>query len=79
MSHANFSTLQAAKKSLGERIRRLRIKKGWTQHAFAQMCGIDPSYISRIERGKSNLSCSILATIARKLGTSVFSLLKGIA
>jgi len=79
MKHAGTSGLQSAQRALGERIRELRQKKGWSQTAFAAMCRIDPRYLSRIEHGKMNLRCSVLQIIANTLDVSIFSLLKPIA
>lgn len=78
MKHSGSSGLQSAKRALGRRIRELRQQKGWSQSAFASMCGIDPSYVSRVERGEMNLPCSVLRIIASTLDMSVFSLLEPI-
>ena len=78
MKHAGSGNLQSAKRALGRRIRELRQEKGWSQTAFASMCRIDPSYVSRIERGEMNPRCSVLQAIANKLEVSVFSLLEPI-
>lgn len=78
MKHSGSSGLQSAKRALGRRIRELRQQKGWSQSAFASMCGIDPSYVSRVERGEMNLPCSALRIIASTLDMSVFSLLEPI-
>ena len=78
MKHSGSSSLQSAQRALGKRIRELRKEKGWSQTAFASMCGIDPSYVSRIENGEMNLRCSVLQTIANTLEISVFSLLEPI-
>jgi transcriptional regulator with XRE-family HTH domain len=79
MKQLKVSGLQSAKRALGKRIRELRQKKGWSQSAFASLCSIDPSYVSRIERGNTNLRYSILYIIARKLEVSLFSLLESIS
>jgi transcriptional regulator with XRE-family HTH domain len=73
------SSLQMTQRALGKRIRDLREAKGWSQTAFASMCGIERSYVSRIEQGKMNLHCCVLQIIAEQLEISVFSLLENIA
>lgn len=78
MKHSASSGLQSAKRALGKRIKELRQEKGWSQSAFASMCGINPSYVSRIEHGEMNLRCSVLQIIANQLEVSVFSLLEPI-
>ena len=48
-------------KKSGERIRQLRIKKGFTQGSIAGMLNIDRSFYSRIEAGKNG--CAIVLQI----------------
>ena len=52
---------------LGQRIRELRIKKGYSQEHFANLCDIELSQINRIELGKINTSVSHLFLIAKIL------------
>jgi transcriptional regulator with XRE-family HTH domain len=55
-------------KRLGVRVRELRKAKGWSQEEFADICRIDRSYMSGIERGVRNISVLNLARLARALG-----------
>ena len=41
---------------LGDRIRTLRKKRGWTQAEMAEKVGIDRSFLADVERGKRNVS-----------------------
>lgn len=43
-------------KRLGERIRTLRKRRGWTQAVMAEKIGIDRSFLADVERGKRNIS-----------------------
>jgi transcriptional regulator with XRE-family HTH domain len=63
---------------LGNRVRELRLAAGLTQEALADLCGLDRTYISGIERGKRNVAIKNLATIAIALKTSLAELLSGI-
>jgi transcriptional regulator with XRE-family HTH domain len=63
---------------LGKRIRELRLKKGWSQEAFAQLCRLDRTYISGIERGIRNVSLRNIEVIAKTLGISISELFKTI-
>jgi XRE family transcriptional regulator, regulator of sulfur utilization len=56
---------------LGQRIRFLRKRKGWTQVVMAEKIGIDRSFLADVERGKRNLSVLNLSLIARGLGVSL--------
>lgn len=58
-------------KIIGERIRELRIKKGYTQAYLAELSGIEPSNISHIERAATKLSLPTLVSIANALGATL--------
>ena len=52
-------------------VKQERIKKGITQEELADRCGLDRSYISRIERGFKNPTLSVVwdvATIGLEIG-----------
>jgi len=59
---------------LGDRIRKLRKKHGWTQVEFAERVGIDRSFLADVERGKRNVSILNLDLIAKGLRTSLSQL-----
>jgi DNA-binding XRE family transcriptional regulator len=54
-------------KEVGKKIHNLRLKEGMTQKEFAVKIGISQQMISRIERGRENLTLSSLKAIARSL------------
>lgn len=55
------------KKLLGKRFREIRKKLGYTQEKFAEIAGIEPQSISKIESGKNFPLLSNLEKIANKL------------
>jgi transcriptional regulator with XRE-family HTH domain len=59
---------------LGERIRSLRLEKGWSQEELADAARLDRSYMSGIERGVRNVSVLNLARIAKALGRPIAAL-----
>jgi transcriptional regulator with XRE-family HTH domain len=63
---------------LGKRIRKLRDQRGWSQEEFADICGVNRSYMGRIERGELNLTMESLQRVSNGLDKSVSALLKGI-
>lgn len=63
---------------LGNRIRELRRKKGFSQESFADHCHLHRTYMGGIERGEHNLTIQTALTIARGLGISLSKLLSGI-
>ncbi|HEM1533352.1 TPA: helix-turn-helix transcriptional regulator [Legionella pneumophila] len=56
---------------LGQRIRELRIEKGFSQEAFAFEINIDRTYMGGIERGERNIAAINLIRIARGLKVEV--------
>lgn len=63
---------------LGNRVRALRRKLGWTQVEMAEMLGVDRSYLSEIETGKKDPSLRVLKTIADGFKLSLSQLLRGL-
>jgi transcriptional regulator with XRE-family HTH domain len=66
------------RKLLGNRIRKLRNRRGWSQEEFAAICVINRSYMGRIERGELNMTLDSLRRVSEGLDISVSALLKGI-
>lgn len=62
-------------KKLGERIKRLRKEKGFTQEKFAELTKIEARSIVDIEAGKRNPTLKTLTKIAKALGILTSSLL----
>ena len=60
--------------AFGARIRQLREGRGLSQEAFADMCGLDRTYISGIERGKRNVSLLNISVLAKALGVPISQL-----
>ena len=63
---------------LGNRIRELRLKKGFSQESFADHCGLHRTYQGGIERGERNLTIHTVLTVAKGLGITMAELLAGI-
>jgi len=63
---------------LGNRVRNLRRKQGWTQVEMAEFLGVDRSYLSEIETGKKDPSLRVLKTIADGFKLTLAQLLRGL-
>ena len=63
-------------KKLGENLRKIRTKKDITQTGLAETLGVDKSFISNIENGKTNPTLSTITNLAQTLGVSTNELLK---
>jgi transcriptional regulator with XRE-family HTH domain len=64
--------------AFGDRLRVFRAERGLSQEAFADLCGLDRTYISGIERGVRNPSLRNLRKIAKALNISISDLFRGI-
>jgi transcriptional regulator with XRE-family HTH domain len=65
-------------KKFGKRVRQLRLERDLTQEALGDKCGLDLSYIGRIERGEQNSSLVVIGMIAKGLGVSAEELFRGL-
>ena len=65
-------------KRFGQRVRDLRKRAGLSQEAFADLCGLDRTYIGGIERGERNVALKNLTVIAHALGISLSELTKSV-
>ncbi len=63
-------------KKLGENLKKIRTKKNITQTELAKRIGVDKSFISNIESGKTNPTLSTITSLAQALSVSTNELLK---
>lgn len=61
--------------TLGAKIRAMRNRKGFSQDGLALQCGLDRSYMGRIERGEVNITVDKLYQISELLGCEPAALL----
>ena len=66
-------------KVIGERIKEARRKKGWSQERLSEEIDVAVAYISRIERGGSQVNLKRLAQISKVLDTSIEFFITGSA
>lgn len=64
--------------ALGLNVRRRREAKTLTQEQLAEKAGLDPTYISGIERGLRNPGIKNVAKLARALGLTTSELCQGV-
>ncbi len=60
---------------LGQRVRRLRLVKGWTQEDLAAECELDRSYVSGLETGRRNPTYLNLLRLAKVFGLPLVAFL----
>ncbi len=63
------------RKLFGQRVKELRIAAGMSQEAFTDRCGFAHSYMSRIERSRSNASLDAIEVLANALSVEPWQLL----
>ena len=66
----------ALQRALGERIRELRKKAGYSQEAFADAAGVHRTYMGTLERGEANVSLGNLNKISTALGITLSELFR---
>ena len=64
--------------TLGLNVRRQREAKEITQEKLAEKAGLDPTYISGIERGLRNPGIQNVAKLAKALGLTTVELCQGV-
>ena len=67
-------TKMTLRMKFGLRVRQLREQAGYSQEAFADVCGYARSYMSRIERGHGNPSLDAVEVLAGALNVPVVEL-----
>jgi transcriptional regulator with XRE-family HTH domain len=62
---------------VGERIAKLRKRKGFTQDQFAELTGLNRTHLYRLETGQQSMTLRTLKIVAEALGVRVTQLLRG--
>lgn len=63
-------------KAIGRVIRELRLEKDLSQEKLAELCNLDRSYYSELERGEKTMSIRTLYKIAKGLEIKPSNLMK---
>ena len=62
---------------IGERVRKLRTERNWTQRALGDLAGLGSSYASYVESGKRHPNSLTLRRLAHAFGISLQELVEG--
>ncbi len=62
--------LRKHRRWLARRVRKLRLKRGWSQHELARRSGLPQSHISRLENAKHTPTYLTIEKLARAFGVS---------
>ncbi len=60
----------------GDRVREERLKKGYSQEAFADIIGVHRTYVGMIERAEKNITLKNIEKFAKALDISISKLLE---
>jgi transcriptional regulator with XRE-family HTH domain len=71
-------TRRPLQKRFGKRVKELRRLNGLSQEEFAELAGMDRSYMGAVERGEQNPSLWIVGRIAQALEVTISSLCEGV-
>ena len=63
--------MEEIKKLLGERVRFLRVRRGWSQEELGERTWFHYTYIGVVERGETNCTVVALSKLADGLGITV--------
>ncbi|OGC42005.1 transcriptional regulator [candidate division WOR-3 bacterium RBG_13_43_14] len=63
-------------RAFGQKVRELRMKKGWSQEDLAKKTYVHRTYIGSIERSERNVSLINIERIAKAFGLKPWQLLK---
>lgn len=70
--------MNTPQKTLGIKIRELRLQQGISQESLADLTGLHRTYIGSVERGERNISLNNIIEIARALKTTPSILLENV-
>ena len=70
-----FGEMEDIKVKFGQRIKELRLSKGYSQEKLAEISDLDRTYIPGIEAGKRNVSLVVVEKIAKAFTISISELL----
>lgn len=66
-------------KLIGERLKKARVEKGYTQEKLAEMMELSIAYVSRIENDKTHINLKRLNELCSILDTSESYILNGVS
>ncbi len=64
------------RRKFADNLRKIRLEKGLSQEALADLAGLHRTYIGSVERGERNISIDNIERLSAALGCRVTDLLK---
>lgn len=66
------------KRAFGDRVRELRMARGWSQETMGEACDLHWTYIGGIERGERNPTLESVYKVAKGLKIKISDLFAGL-
>lgn len=63
-------------KKFGEKVRKERLKKGFSQEQLADLAGVHRTYIGMIERAEKNITLENIGKLAKALDSKISEMFK---
>ncbi|WP_317165242.1 helix-turn-helix domain-containing protein [Flavobacterium difficile] len=63
-------------KRVGKKIKEIRVEKNISQQELADLCGIEPSNMSRLEAGRANATLATIEVVSKNLGIEPIELFR---
>lgn len=70
-----FGEMQDIKEKFGQRVKELRLSKGYSQEKLAEISDLDRTYIPGIENGRRNVSIVVVEKLAKAFNITISELL----
>ncbi len=70
-----FGKMEDIKIKFGQRVKELRLTKGYSQEKLAEISDLDRTYMPGIESGKRNVSIVVVEKIAKAFNITISELL----
>lgn len=67
--------MEDIKIKFGQRVKELRLSRGYSQEKLSELSDLDRTYVPGIEAGKRNVSLVVVEKIAKAFGISMSELL----
>lgn len=62
----------------GDRIKELRLERGWTQEDLSEKAGVGRVFVSQLENGHKDVCLGVIEALAHSLKVSIADLMRGV-
>jgi transcriptional regulator with XRE-family HTH domain len=62
----------------GDRIKELRLERGWTQEDLSEKAGVGRVFVSQLENGHKDVCLGVIEALADSLKVSIAELMRGV-